>query len=335
MVIELGGYHVPVAWLLAVVTALAYVLGRCGRRPALFSDQQVLELERELRRAQAAAVKLEQIVRTTRTSLDKHQYRLKRFKKRVARLAGQPQDEIWQKLSREIEDVLSPTVHLAAQIASVHDVIRYESSLLMTLTDSRRDALTGICNRRGLDRALGAQLAVMDRYGSPCSLLLLDIDSFKDVNDRQGHLCGDQILCDLARLLEEEAREVDVLARYGGDEFTIVMTQTGLDGALVLAERVRRKVEQTMSVTVSGGVAAAKKSDTPAELFRRADIALYRAKVSGRNCMFFHNGANAEPVPRDLASPDASAIALNDGLTDAPLDAPVDAPASDAPLCQP
>jgi len=243
MVIDLGGYQVPVAWLLAVVTALAYVLGRCGRRPVLFSDQQVLELERELRRAQAAAVKLEQIVRTTRASLDKHQYRLKRFKKRVARLSGQPQDEIWQKLSREIEDILSPTVHLAAQIASVHDVIRYESSLLMTLTDSRRDALTGICNRRGLDRALSAQLAVMDRYGSPCSLLLLDIDSFKDVNDRQGHLCGDQILCDLARLLEEEAREVDVLARYGGDEFTIVMTQTGLDGALVLAERVRRKVE--------------------------------------------------------------------------------------------
>jgi diguanylate cyclase (GGDEF)-like protein len=323
MVIDLGGYQVPVAWLLAVVTALAYVLGRCGREHVMYSDEQVLELERELRRAQAAATKLEQVVRTTRDSLDKHQNRLKRFKNRVAKLAGQPQDEIWQKLSREIEDVLSPTVHLAGQIASVHDVIRYESSLLMTLTDSRRDALTGVCNRRGLDRALGAQLAVMDRYGSPCSLLLLDIDAFKDVNDRQGHLCGDQILCDLARLLEEEAREVDVLARYGGDEFTIVMTQTDLDGAIVLAERVRQKIEQTMSITISGGVTSAMKNDTPAELFRRADIALYRAKVTGRNRIFFHNGTNAEPLP----SSTPTAVA--------PIIAPTGTQANDVPLCQP
>jgi diguanylate cyclase (GGDEF)-like protein len=323
MVIELGGYQVPVTWLLAVVTAVAYVLGRCGRRPLVLSDEQILELERELRRARSAAAKLEQIVRTTRNSLDKHQVRLRRFRSRVAKLSGQPQDEIWQQLSREIEDVLSPTVHLAGQIASVHDVIRYESSLLMTLTDSRRDALTGICNRRGLDRALAAQLAVMDRYGSPCSLMLLDVDFFKEVNDRQGHLSGDQILCDLAKILEEEAREVDVLARYGGDEFTIVMTQTGLDGAMVLAERVRRRVEQSMSITISGGVASAKKNDTPAELFRRADIALYRAKVAGRNRVFCHDGSNAEPL--SCSAPPAAA----------PVMAQSDSPISAMPLCQP
>jgi diguanylate cyclase (GGDEF)-like protein len=323
MSIDLGGFQIPVAWLLAVVTALAYILGRCGRRPAQFCDQQMLELERELRRAQGAATKIEQIVRTTRANLDKHQSRLQRFKHRVAKLTGQPQEEIWQKLSREIEDILSPTIHLAAQIASVHDVIRYESSLLMTLTDSRRDALTGVCNRRGLDRALAAQLAVMDRYGSPCALLLLDIDSFKDVNDQQGHLSGDQILCDLAKLLEEEAREVDVLARYGGDEFTIVMTQTGLEGSLVLAERVRRKVEQSMSITISGGVAAAKKNDTPTELFRRADIALYSAKVGGRNRIFYHNGASAEPLPGAIAS------------SAAPTAAPTGPQAGDTLLCKP
>jgi diguanylate cyclase (GGDEF)-like protein len=322
MSIDLGGFQIPVAWLLAVVTALAYVLGRCGRRPSQFSEQQILELERELRRAQVAATKLEQIVRTTRANLDKHQSRLRRFKSRVAKLTGQPQEEIWQKLSREIEDILSPTVHLAAQIASVHDVIRYESSLLMTLTDSRRDALTGVCNRRGLDRALAAQLAVMDRYGAPCSLMLLDVDSFKNVNDQQGHLCGDQILCDLAKLLEEEAREVDVLARYGGDEFTIVMTQTNLEGALVLAERVRVKVEQSMSITISGGVASAKKNDTPAELFRRADVALYSAKVAGRNRICYHNGTGAEPLPTAI------------GSTVAPVVAPTGPQADDTAFCQ-
>ena len=237
MYINLGGFQIPTTWVLAIVIALAYVLGRCGRRLRPVSEDQRFELERDLRRAEAAATKLERVAGRTRSRLAKHQKRLKRFKSRILQLKGQPPEDICHKLCSEIEEILRPTVQLAAHIASAHDVIRYESSLLMTFTDSRTDALTGLCNRRGLDRALAVQLAVMSRYGPPCSLVLLDIDRFKNVNDELGHLHGDQALCEVAKLLKEEARETDVLARYGGDEFVIVMPQSALDGALVMAKR--------------------------------------------------------------------------------------------------
>ena len=86
-------------------------------------------------------------------------------------------------------------------------------------------------NRRGLDDALGAQIALMSRYHSPFSLAMFDIDHFKLVNDREGHLHGDHTLQELSRLFEECVRETDVIARYGGEEFIVVMPQTDLDGA--------------------------------------------------------------------------------------------------------
>jgi diguanylate cyclase (GGDEF)-like protein len=296
MEVSFGGVQISTAWALAIVVALAYVLGRCGRRGTNVSKERQMEMERELRRAQLAATRLEKIVSTTRASLKKHQSRLRGFKSRIIKLKGQQRDDLSEKLGREIEAVLDPTIHLAAQIASAHDVMRYETSVLMTFTDSQTDPLTGVCNRRGLDHSLEIQFAYMNRYDSRFSLLLLDIDNFKNINDRQGHLHGDEMLREVAHFLEQEAREVDMVARYGGDEFIIVMPQTPLKGAIVLAERLRRKIEQTMAITVSGGVAAAEKGDTPVALFLRVDSALYAAKGAGRNRVFWHDGEAAKAV---------------------------------------
>ena len=294
MEIDFGGVSIPITLVLAVVVTVAYVLGRCGRRPGMVSSERLLELERELRRAQLAATKLEKIIGTSRASLQKHQARLKGFKKRIMKLHGQQRNDLWERLGGEIEDILGPTIHLTAQIASAHDIIRYESSVLMTFTDLQTDPLTGVCNRRGLDQSLKMQFGVMDRYGARFSLALLDIDNFKNVNDQQGHLQGDRMLHDVAKLLEQEAREVDIVARYGGDEFIVVMPQTGLEGAVTTAERLRSRIEQTMSITISGGVAMAEKGDTPVALFLRVDSALYSAKNAGRNCVFWHNGEYTE-----------------------------------------
>lgn len=302
MEIDFGGIQILTTWVLAVLVTLAYVLGRYGRRGKTVSSEQLLALERELRRAQLAATKLENIVRSTRSSLEKHQSRLKNFRSRLVKLNGQQREDLWDELGREIEEILDPTILLAAQIASAHDVIRYETSVLMTSADLQTDPLTGVCNRRGLDQSLEMQLAVMNRYGSRFSLMLLDIDNFKTVNDRQGHLNGDQMLREAARLLEQEVREVDIVARYGGDEFLIVMPHTGLEGAIVFAERLRRKIEQTMSFTISGGVAAAEKGDTAESLFLRVDSALYGAKGAGRNCVFWHDGEAAAAVTNPCAS---------------------------------
>ncbi|MCE5266829.1 MAG: GGDEF domain-containing protein [Planctomycetaceae bacterium] len=287
MTITLGCLEIPLAWALAVGTAFAYmfyVLGQCSRRMA--STPQFLKLQQELRRAHLAASQLEKIVNSTQANLKKHQSLLKGFRHKVIQIKGSEQgEEVWERLGREIEEILSPTIQLASQIATAHDVIRYESSMLMAFTDVQTDSLTGVCNRRGLDQVLATQFAKLHRHGPVFSLVIFDIDRFKDVNDCGGHAHGDSLLRELAALLKQECREVDVVARYGGDEFVIVMPHTDLDDAASFAERVRQKIETSLTLTISVGVASTMADDTPATLLARGDKALYRSKAAGRNCV--------------------------------------------------
>ena len=164
----------------------------------------------------------------------------------------------------------------------------------MTFTEVRTDPLTGVNNRRGLEDALGTHLALMNRYGTRFCVAMFDIDHFKQLNDVQGHLYGDQMLTELARLIDESVRETDVVARYGGEEFIVVMPETDLAGGATFAERLRAKIAADMPLTVSGGVAEALDGDSNDSLVARADSALYAAKAAGRNCIFRHTGSDTE-----------------------------------------
>ena len=130
---------------------------------------------------------------------------------------------------------------------------------------------------------------------------MFDIDHFKQVNDQEGHLHGDRVLQELARLFDECIRETDIVARYGGEEFVVVMPHTDLAGACAFAERLRFQVANRLAITVSGGVTAAQEGDTPESLIARADTALYSAKTAGRNRVFCHTGDGAEPVAAEEA----------------------------------
>ncbi|HKJ70296.1 MAG TPA: GGDEF domain-containing protein, partial [Gammaproteobacteria bacterium] len=150
------------------------------------------------------------------------------------------------------------------------------------------DPLTGSVNRRKLYDLLDHQLHQRRRYGTPVSLVVVDIDFFKEVNDRHGHEVGDRVLLEFARAIRGALREPDVLARTGGEEFVILASQTDRDGALSItrkvAETVRAlRVEGAEAITASFGVAEAGLSEERDELLRRADQALYRAKEGGRN----------------------------------------------------
>jgi diguanylate cyclase (GGDEF)-like protein len=278
---------------LAVVATLGYLFGRRCKEVA---EDAIVRSRRELRRAQLVASELEKIASGIRHNLASHHDSVSKFRDRVGKLSEQQEETAWRELCREAEEILQPTLHLATQIANAYDEIRQQSANLMTFTEVRTDPLTGVNNRRGLDDALTAQFAMMHRYSAKFSLAIFDIDHFKQINDQEGHLYGDRILQDLARLLDECVRETDIVARYGGEEFVVVMPQTDLDGACVFSERLRAKVEQQLALTISGGVAAAVDGDDQDSLLARADSALYDAKTAGRNCVFRHNGEHTEPV---------------------------------------
>jgi len=155
---------------------------------------------------------------------------------------------------------------------------------------SSSDPLTRLYNRRALQGRLDEEFAHSVRYGSPLSVLLLDLDGLKQLNDRHGHRRGDEALERVAAAIRTGSRAADVTARWGGDEFAILAPNTGREEALRLAERIRALVtERTAAlhaVTVSGGVATvdpARGVATPDDLIRAADAALYEAKRRGRN----------------------------------------------------
>jgi diguanylate cyclase (GGDEF)-like protein len=161
--------------------------------------------------------------------------------------------------------------------------------------------LTKVANRRALDETLDSLFALLNRYEQRFSVIILDIDHFKKINDAQGHLQGDRILQSVARVIDETVRDTDMVARYGGEEFVVVMPHTDLDGASIFADRLRFKIENTIEVTVSGGAAEALDGDNPQTLLTRADTALYSAKAAGRNRVYRHTGADIEPILEDTA----------------------------------
>ncbi|WP_224983080.1 GGDEF domain-containing response regulator [Geomonas agri] len=158
------------------------------------------------------------------------------------------------------------------------------------------DELTGLYNYRYLDVVLERELKRCERYGSNLGILFLDIDLFKSVNDNFGHLIGSRVLREVGSLVRKSVRDVDAVIRYGGDEYTIVLVETGMDGAAIVAERIRRTIEAhtfakadglAIKLTVSLGYACAPDdATTKAELLEMADQAMYRGKSAGKNRAF-------------------------------------------------
>lgn len=150
-----------------------------------------------------------------------------------------------------------------------------------------RDPLTGLFNRRHLDEALTREFDRARRHSSPLSVILIDVDHFKDVNDTQGHAAGDGILRVLARLLLDSTRSSDTVCRFGGDEFLVLLPEATLESAAQRAERWRSEFmdQYPGSCSLSIGVAGLQPDDFPDSLIRRSDRALYLAKHRGRNCV--------------------------------------------------
>jgi diguanylate cyclase (GGDEF)-like protein len=154
---------------------------------------------------------------------------------------------------------------------------------------ARTDALTGLANRRTLDEAFQREIARAERLGECLSVIIGDLDHFKSINDQYGHVTGDQVLARAAAVFGSQLRPYDLAARYGGEEFVLLLPGTSTDGAIAIAERIRKEVAEIKvpscprQITVSLGVASWMTGEAPEELVARADAALYNAKSTGRN----------------------------------------------------
>ncbi len=175
---------------------------------------------------------------------------------------------------------------LAALLYPLRNALLYRSALRCAFFDS----LTGVKNRTAFDSNFRRDMEVNRRNLTDLAIIVLDIDFFKRFNDRYGHAVGDLVLSQVAKTVEQTIRGSDALYRVGGEEFVVVLNATNLEGAKLLAERIRERVAalhieglKNTKVTLSLGVSLMSENDLPQTLFERADLALYQAKRSGRD----------------------------------------------------
>lgn len=213
--------------------------------------------------------------------------------KRAMTLAGL--QEIQRLLLEEIEGMQTTSESYRAQLDSACRTIQEQQERIrQSEAAAKVDFLTRLANRRAFEERLSEELERVRRYGGTFSLILLDIDEFKKVNDEFGHPAGDRVLKFIAAVLTEKVRATDFVSRYGGEEFAVLLPETSADRARVVAEKIRKTLQNSslmhgktkIKVTVSAGVGGVKPDgESLADLVARVDAALYQAKKKGRNCV--------------------------------------------------
>jgi diguanylate cyclase (GGDEF)-like protein len=219
-------------------------------------------------------------------------------------VAGQPVGVLGVSPEPPLTDHQRSVLSTAAALLAVS--LKNAELFLEVKENGARDALTGCYNRRHAIEVIDAELRRARRSQMPLSLLMFDLDHFKQINDRYGHLCGDAVLAAVGARMRAVLRGSDLKCRYGGEEFLVLLPETPLAGAQRVAETLRREIEkavvpwneQDIRVTASFGVTVIAPGETdPLAVVARADAALYRAKQQGRNCVCLADGDGLTPAP--------------------------------------
>ena len=221
---------------------------------------------------------------------------------RDMKLQGELED-IQNALLKQIKEVVQSNQKLEDDLVCARYTLELQAQELdRTRHEARVDALSGVANRKAFDETLSYWLSNSKRRGDKFALVITDIDHFKWINDTHGHAAGDRVVNNVGALLKECLRGEDYVARYGGDEFVILLKHAEVDAAAKVAERIRTSVEtqnfnvglngERVAVTFSMGLAVVDDGDLSETILRRADKALYRAKQMGRNCLQIFSAAD-------------------------------------------
>ena len=257
-------------------------------------------------RADGVLAQLQEVAMRMASDVGEHSSRMQAINDELA-ASHQGQAEV---VVRAVTRLLQANQKMQQQLESAEDRLQQQAREIESYaTLARTDALTRLPNRRAFDGEMACQLAESKRTGRPFCLAMIDVDHFKTFNDKYGHQAGDEVLRGVAEILRQNMGEGEMAARFGGEEFTVVLPATRAAEAERRVERIRQAIGdaschfagEELRITVSLGLAELLAGETTAELIQRADAALYDAKAAGRNCGYRHDG---QATHRILSEPD-------------------------------
>jgi diguanylate cyclase len=298
---------------LICVSAIGFIVAGATPAPSVQRDEHPMRARAEARRdferkVEATLTNVVRLVRDHALEGAKFQESLVGADRRLS--AGQSYDTIHDIVLTLIQDnraMQSKVNTLSEKLEqSRFQIVRLRSSLIKAEEIGNRDGLTGLANRRFFDNALGEEIVKARDIGGELCLALADLDHFKRINDRFGHVTGDMVLKLFAELLTTNVREQGRVARFGGDEFAILFPESRLADAASVVQHIQRQLERKQwavaasgerigTITASFGLARSRDGESAEDLLRRADGKLYEAKASGRNRVLVDLSAQVEP----------------------------------------
>ena len=249
-------------------------------------------------RARAALDKLRELATSVAADVGQHSSRVQEISSGLAAVQ-QTGEDVDQVVLSSVAEIVRANERLQEQLATAEVRLQRQAEEIENQAAvARTDALTGLHNRRAFDDELSRRVAEWQRRRTVVSLMMIDVDFFKKFNDRHGHQAGDEVLRGVGQVLKATMREMDLVTRYGGEEFAVILPVTNVAEAVRAAERARAAIAESvflfetteLQVTASIGVAQIVSNEPGGSLVKRADEALYASKAAGRNCVHFHDG---------------------------------------------
>lgn len=279
---------------LASVALLGYMFGRRTRRKAEAPTDVNLLIE--FARAQCVASDLQHLAQRIRTDADSQLAAISAFQKQVAKMQTDATVADWRHLRQSADQLISPTLGLASSLSLACDDIRDQQSQLMTFADARVDRETGLLNRRAMVDHLHARLTTRGQGNRKLCLVICSVDV--DPFDSAAGSSND--LQDVARLFEDYARENDVVARFGPQEFVVILSRMTLEGAIPFGERLLKVIDASLERRAWIGVVEAEPEESHEELLARAESALRAAAQEEVSTLFVHDGTAPRVHPFEV-----------------------------------